>query len=120
MKGNLARSSLCSFVTSVDFGLYSWIVGARCDCCVRAIRGHSSAEQAASTLSKAKIVRQDFIPPPPVSKSQIIPSHVVGIAFFLTVAETGVDSLPIGRYFCSAALSSGYLPARPERRTPAS
>src|ERR1700745_143327 len=75
MKGNLARSGLCSFVVSVDFGLYSSIVGTRCDCCVRAIRGHSSAEPAASMLTKAKIVRQNFIRQLPLSKSRTIASH---------------------------------------------
>src|SRR5216683_5649420 len=75
MKGNLARSGLCSFVTSVDFGLYSSIVGTRCDCCVRAIRGHSSAEPAASMLTKAEIVRQNLIRQLPVSKSRTIASH---------------------------------------------
>ena len=61
MKGNLARSGLCSFVTSVDLGLYSSMVGTGCDCCVRTIRGHSSAELAPSMVTKAKIGRQDFI-----------------------------------------------------------
>src|SRR6266849_4720629 len=75
MKGNLARSGLCSFVTSVDFGLYSSIVGTRCDCCVWAIRGHSSAEPAASMLTKPKIVRQNLIRQLPVSKSRTIASH---------------------------------------------
>src|SRR5882672_624981 len=75
MKGNLARSGLCSFVTSVDFGLYSSIVGTRCDCWVWAIRGHNSAEPAASTLTKAKIVRQNLIRQLPVSKSRTIASH---------------------------------------------
>src|ERR1700693_1840777 len=75
MKGNLARSGLCSFVTSVDFGLYSSILGTCCDCWVWAIRGHSSAEPAASMLSKAKIVRQNLIRQPPVSKSRTIASH---------------------------------------------
>src|ERR1700747_1101921 len=75
MKVNLARSGLCSFVASVDFGLYSSIVGTRCDCCVRAIRGHSSAEPAANMLTKTKSVRQNFIRQLPVSKSQTIASH---------------------------------------------
>src|ERR1700741_1404699 len=75
MKGNLALSGLCSFVTSVDFGLYSSIVGTRCDCCVRPIRGHSSAEPTPSMLTKAKIVRQNFIRHLPISKSRTIASH---------------------------------------------
>src|SRR5258705_13166110 len=75
MKGNLARSGLCSFVASVDFGLYSSIVGTRCDCCVWAIRGHSNAEPAASMLTKARIVRQNLIRQLPVSKSRTIASH---------------------------------------------
>src|SRR6266853_5417930 len=75
MKGNLARSGACSFVTSVDFGLYSAIVGTRCDCWVWAIRGHSSAEPAASMLTKAKIERQYLIRKLPVSKSRTIASH---------------------------------------------
>src|SRR5436190_1828197 len=61
MKGNLARSILCSLRTSVDCGLYSWMVGARCDCCVRAIRGHSSAEPAHTMSIEAIIARQDFM-----------------------------------------------------------
>src|ERR1700745_413764 len=75
MKGNLARSGLCSFVVSVDFGLYSSIVGTSCDCCVRALWGHSSTEPAASMLTKAKIVRQNFIRQLPLSKSRTIASH---------------------------------------------
>src|ERR1700740_372878 len=75
MNGNLARSSLCSFVTSVDFGLYSSMVGTRCDCWVCAIRGQSSALLAPTIVTKAKIVNQDFIGQlPSVSREQIV-SH---------------------------------------------
>src|SRR5580704_1057434 len=92
MKGNLARSGLCSFVTRVDFGLYSSIVGTRCDCCVRAIRGHSSAEPAANMPTKAKIVGQNLIRPLPVDKSRTIAFHEQDMR--LTMPVQPVDATP--------------------------
>src|ERR1700730_446398 len=86
MNGNFARSILCSGTTSVDFGLYSSIVGV-CEeepevccvgaaeetkeggavgggsCCVLAAHGHSSAaEQIHTTVTaETEIARQNFI-----------------------------------------------------------
>src|SRR6266849_512318 len=69
MNGNFARSILCSLTTSVDFGLYSSIVGVCCDaepCCVRAARGHSeSADQMHKSIAaKTETARQDCIDAP--------------------------------------------------------
>src|SRR6266853_3524474 len=115
MKGNVARSGLCSFVTSVDFGLYSSIVGTRCDCCVRAIRGHSSAEPAASMLTKAKIALQNFIRQLPVSKSRIIASHEQDMR--LTMPVQPVDATPsnqlIRQYFLLENRSARLCSIRP-------
>src|SRR5258706_16082 len=84
MNGNFARSILCSGTTSVDFGLYSSIVGV-CEeeiCCAEAAEetegaeavdkegcsvlaacGHSSAAEKthATVAAKTEIARQDFI-----------------------------------------------------------
>src|SRR5258707_2581791 len=84
MKGNFARTILCSGTTSVDFGLYSSIVGV-CEeeiCCAEAAEetegaeavdkegcsvlaacGHSSAAEKthATVAAKTEIARQDFI-----------------------------------------------------------
>src|ERR1700687_5845448 len=73
MNGNFARSILCSLTTSVDFGLYSSMLGVCCDCgaarveeaacSLLATRGHSrTAEQMhASIAAETEIARQDFI-----------------------------------------------------------
>src|SRR5712664_1195338 len=75
MNGNFARSILCSLTTSVDFGLYSWMVGVCCDCAegaamaegeacrVLAAPGHTraAAQMHASAAAKTEIARQDFI-----------------------------------------------------------
>src|SRR5438552_17156922 len=70
MNGNLARSILCSLVTSVDFGWYSSIVGICCfsrawSCSVIAARGQSmSAANMATRMTKKKVmVRREFIVP---------------------------------------------------------
>lgn len=57
MNGNLARSILCSLVTSVDFGWYSSIVGVCCfcgdwPCCVIAARGQTTNAAAAEAATK--------------------------------------------------------------------
>src|SRR5216684_1981677 len=75
MNGYFARWILCSGTTSVDFGLYSSIVGVCCACAqgaaraeeaacsVLATRGHSStaAQMHASVAAETEMARQDFI-----------------------------------------------------------
>src|SRR5260370_41315829 len=75
MKGIFARSILCSLTTSVDFGLYSWMVGVCCDCAegaamaegepcrVLAAPGHTraAAQMPARAPAKTKIARQESI-----------------------------------------------------------
>src|SRR5438552_14897599 len=70
MNGNLARSILCSLVTSVDFGWYSSIVGICCfcrawSCRVITARGQTmSAANMATRMTKKKVmVRREFIVP---------------------------------------------------------
>src|SRR5439155_17175239 len=71
MNGNLARSILCSVMTSVDFGWYSSIVGVccfscgACSCCVVAKRGQtmSAANMATQMMEKRVMVRREFIVP---------------------------------------------------------
>src|SRR5436305_11876672 len=71
MNGNLARSILCSVMTSVDFGWYSSIVGVccfscgACSCCVVAKRGQtmSAANMATKMTEKRVMVRREFIVP---------------------------------------------------------
>src|SRR6266403_6147226 len=69
MNGNLARSILCSLVTSVDFGCYSSIVGV-CfcgdwPCCVMAERGQTmnAAEATTKIVETRRMVRREFIVP---------------------------------------------------------
>src|SRR6266849_7768663 len=69
MNGYFARWILCSGTTSVDFGLYSSMVGVCWDaepCCVLAARGHSkSADQMHKSIAgKTETARQDFIAAP--------------------------------------------------------
>src|SRR6266446_2248607 len=70
MNGNLARSILCSLVTSVDFGWYSSMVGVCCfggdwPCRVIAARGQTmSAANVATRITETKrMVRREFIVP---------------------------------------------------------
>src|SRR5260221_7539275 len=60
MNGYFARWILCSGTTSVDFGLYSSMVGVCCDCEARA---HSSAAEQmhATVAAETEIAGQDFI-----------------------------------------------------------
>src|SRR5207302_7247402 len=82
MNGNLARSTLCSLVTSVDFGWYSSIVGVCCfcgdwPCCVIAARGQTrnAAEAATKIAETKKIVRREFIVPLAYLNFRIIFAH---------------------------------------------
>src|SRR6266403_1190060 len=71
MNGNFARSILCSFVTSVDFGSYSSIVGTCCffcavwSCCLAATRSQprSAANKATKMIEKKVMVRREAIVP---------------------------------------------------------
>src|SRR5260370_21831394 len=62
MNGYFARWILCSGTTSVDFGLYSSIVGVCCDCDCEARAHNSAAEQMQATVAaETEIAGQDFI-----------------------------------------------------------
>src|SRR5258708_16458718 len=62
MIGYFARWILCSGTTSVDFGLYSSIVGVCCDCDCEARAHSSAAEQMQATVAaETEIAGQDFI-----------------------------------------------------------
>src|SRR5260370_7441318 len=62
MNGYFARWILCSGTTGVAFGLYSSIVGVRCDCDCEARAHNSAAEQMQATVAaETEIAGQDFI-----------------------------------------------------------
>jgi hypothetical protein len=71
MNGNFARSILCSFVTSVDFGWYSlivgvcWLLGTPCSCPVRATRGQaiSNPQRVMMPMVRNVMESRDFMGP---------------------------------------------------------
>src|SRR5258708_4242204 len=71
MKGNFARSILCSPVISVDFGWYSsivgvgWLLAEDCSCHVIAARDHTSNSPPSTAIPMMRKVklRRDFMGP---------------------------------------------------------
>src|SRR5260221_6026880 len=100
MKGNFARSTLCSGTTNVDFGSYSSIVSVCCDrgvsCC--ASKGRCDAriiETAIAAIETRKAtLRRKFMMPPKAKLSrvelfQILPCLLLCAGYFRFLALPG-------------------------------
>src|SRR5258708_21541176 len=111
MNGNLARSILCSLVTSVDFGWYSSIVGVCCffgawSCWVNPARGQTTsvANMAMRITQENRTVCRMFISAPCFLRTRTIfpqecrraPRNPL-LEYFIDGATQAVPNLPARR-----------------------